>query len=143
MNALLDRNKIAKKIQNVVYAQGLTNNNNQKQALNRLKTIWIRRHHRIEEIIFILESQILENKARLKKLRHVIAVQRIARRTIARRRLQAGNRAAMLRAYTTGAHHVLSPGFLARYVIPRSVGVVKKTIKPTTRSSTRLTRRFA
>jgi hypothetical protein len=76
----------------------------------------IRTIHPLEEQAMILAPPGAVN--RLKRIRHVIAVQRTARKTIQKRRQNALMRASARRSFIVGAHHAFTPAQISRFITP-------------------------
>jgi arginine utilization protein RocB len=143
MNDLLKLNKLRRQIEHAKFARNMANNNNQRQVMNNRMRALIRRTHPLEERIFVLSPASVE---RIKRLRHVVAVQRTAKKTIQKRRQNSARaRAVMHRARIVGAHHTFTPVQLLHYsglTLPRirRVGTILPKTNHTTRSVTSLMR---
>ena len=143
MTKLREVRGIKKRIENVRYAMGsLNNNNNARTALNTMFRSLRRKLAPLEERIFVLERNHGFSNSKLKGLSLLISAQRIARNAAQKRRQRNANRASMRRALTGGAHHALPRGLMARFPASLSVRrpITKKKSRPTTRSRTGLTR---
>jgi hypothetical protein len=143
INAELKLNKLHRQIESAKFARNMATNNNQKQIMNNRYSKLIRSINPLQERIFNLSVGISRaNVERLKRLRHVVAVQRIGKKTIQKRRqnvLRA--RTVMQRALRVGAHHALTPAQISRVLTPlRRVGTVVPRTSHTTRAVTSLTR---
>jgi hypothetical protein len=145
-NALREVRMIRKRIENVRYAMGSlnTNNNNARTALNTMFRSLRRKLEPLELRIFVLERNHGLSASKLKGLSLLVSSQRIARNAARKRRQRNANRASMGRALTGGAHHALPRGLLARFPASLSVRrpITKKKSRPTTRSRTSLFRRM-
>jgi hypothetical protein len=143
MNAELKLNKLHRQIESAKFARNMATNNNQKQTMNNRYRALIRSINPLQERIFNLSVGISRaNLERLKRLRHVVAVQRIGKKTIQKRRQNALRaRTVMQRALRVGAHHALTPAQISRFLTPlRRVGTVVPRTSHTTRAVTALTR---
>jgi hypothetical protein len=143
INAELKLNKLHRQIESAKFARNRATNNNQYQVMNNRYSKLIRSINPLQERIFNLSVGISRaNVERLKRLRHVVAVQRIGKKTIQKRRqnvLKA--RTAMQRALRVGAHHALTPAQISRFLTPlRRVGTVVPRTSHMTRAVTSLTR---
>jgi hypothetical protein len=146
MNAELKLNKLHRQIESAKFARNRANNNNQYQIMNNRYRQLIRSINPLQERIFVLSANISPASAeRVKRLRHVVAVQRIAKKTIQKRRQNAARaRTVMRRALPVGAHHALTPAQISRFLTPLlRVGIVVHRPAHTTRSSTSLTRHLS
>jgi hypothetical protein len=142
VNAQLNLNKLRRQIERARIARDMTNNNNQRQIMNNRMRNLIRRTHPVEERIFVLSANLSPaNVQRAKRLRHVVAVQRITKKTIQKRRKNAAMRASARRALQVGAHHALTPAQISRFLTPYRprAGTVPRP-SHTTRAVTELTR---
>ena len=120
VNAQLNLNKLRRQIERARIARDMTNNNNQRQIMNNRMRNLIRRTHPVEERIFVLSANLSPaNVQRAKRLRHVVAVQRRAKKAIQKRRENmARARTAVRRVLQPmGAHHALTPAQIARYTM--------------------------
>lgn len=145
MNTYLKLNKLRRQIERARFARGMVNNNNnnQRQVMNNRMRNLIRRTHPLEERTFVLSANISPTSVeRIKRLRRIVAVQRIAKKTIQKRRENAARaRTVMRRALPVGAHHALTPAQISRFLTPLlRMGTVVHRPAHTTRSSTSLTR---
>jgi hypothetical protein len=133
MNTQLKLNKLRRQIERARFARNMANNNNQRQIMNNRYRALIRLTHSLEEQLFGIPPN---------RLRHVVAVQRIAKKTIQKRRQNAARaRTAMRRALPVGAHHALTPAQISRFLTPLlRVGTVVHRPAHTTRAVTALTR---
>lgn len=145
INTLSKINKLRRRIEYAKFARNSVNNNNniQRQIMNNRYRALISEIHPLEEQLFILSANIApSNINRFKRLKHVIAVQRIAKKTIQKRRQNAARaRTVMRRALVVGAHHALTPAQISRFLTPlrrRTVTAPRPT--HTTRAVTALTR---
>lgn len=150
INRFLKLNKLKRKIEYVKFARNMINNNNsiERQIMNNRMRALIRLTHPLEAEIFILSQNMLPaNVERVKRLRRVVAVQRIGKKTIGKRRENnAKLRAAIRRTQQVGAYHsfrplqiayhAATPAQLARFT--RAKNVPKPAY--TTRSTTVLSR---
>ena len=143
INTLLKINKQRRRIERAKFARNAVNNNNiQRQIMNNRYRSLIRNIHPLEEQLFILSANIApSNITRFKRLKHVIAVQRTARKTIQKRRENAVMRASARRSFIVGAHHAFTPAQISRFLTPlrRRTGTVPRP-SHTTRAVTALTR---
>ena len=154
LNKFLNLNKLKRKIAYAKLARNMINNNNsiERQIMNNRMRALIRLTHPLEVEIFILSQNMLPaNVERVKRLRRVVAVQRIAKKTIGKRRENnARLRAAIRRTQQVGTYHsfrplqiayhaAATPAQLARFT--RAKNVPKKAY--TTRSTTSLSRHLA
>jgi len=139
INTLLKINKLRQRIESARFARNAANNNNQRRIMNNRYRSLIRNIHPLEEQAAILAPP--GNTHRLKRLRHVVAVQRVARKTIQKRRENAVRRASARRSLVVGAHHALTPAQILRFITPlrRRTGTVPRP-SHTTRAVTALTR---
>ena len=149
LNTLLNLNKLRRQIEVARYARGMTDNNNQYRVMNNRMRALIRQTHPLVEREFVLSASMTPGSVeRVKRLRHVVAVQRRVSKTIQKRRQNmARARTLMRRALVIGAHHALSPVQLMRHTMTpaqltriRRAGTVVSRRAPTTRSSTLLMR---
>jgi hypothetical protein len=143
MNTHLKLNKLHRQIERARFARNMTNNNNERRTMNNRMRSLIRQTHPLEERTFILSQNMSPASVeRVKRLRHVVAVQRIAKKTTQKRRQNAARaRTVMRRALPVGAHHALTPAQISRFLTPLlRVGTVVHRPAHTTRSSTSLTR---
>jgi hypothetical protein len=144
INTLSKINKLRRRIEYAKFARNAVNNNNiQRQIMNNRYRSLIRNIHPLEEQLFILSANIApSNINRFKRLKHVIAVQRIAKKTIQKRRQNAARaRTLIRRATVVGAHHALTPAQISRFLTPlRRRTVTAPRPSHTTRSVTELTR---
>jgi hypothetical protein len=76
----------------------------------------IRTIHPLEEQAVILAPPGAVN--RLKRIRHVIAVQRTARKTIQKRRQNMAMSVSARRSFIVGAHHAFTPAQISRFITP-------------------------
>jgi hypothetical protein len=142
MNTLSKLNKLHRLIAYAKFARNFANNNNQRQVMSNRYSALIRRTHPLEERAVVLALNIPPNNvARLKRMRHVVAVQRIAKKTIQKRRQNAVRRTMARRSLVVGAHHALTPAQISRFVTPlrRHTGTVRRPSR-ITRAVTALTR---
>ena len=143
MNTLLKMNKLQRQIGRAKYARDMANNNNERSSMNNRYRALVRLTHPLEERLFILSANIPPNNiARIKRTKPVIAVQRIAKKTIQKRRQNAARaRTVMRRALPVGAHHALTPAQILRFLTPlrRSTVTVPRP-RHTTRAVTALAR---
>ena len=148
LNTLLNLNKLKRQIEVARYARGMANNNQYSIMNNRMRAL-IRRTHPLEERVFVLSASMSPGSVeRVKRLRHVVAVQRRVSKTIQKRRQNiARARTLMRRALVIGAHHAFSPAQLMRHTMTsaqltriRRAGIFVPRRAPVTRSSTLLTR---
>lgn len=144
INTLTKLNKLHRQIGYVRYARGMVNNNNnnQRQIMNNRYRELIRRTHPLEERAWVLASRLPPNDvARLKRMKHIVAVQRIAKKTIQKRRQNTVRRTMARRSLVVGAHHALTPAQISRFVTPlrRHTGTVQRPSR-ITRAITALTR---
>jgi hypothetical protein len=151
LNTLLNLNKLRRQIEVARYARGMTDNNNQYRIMNNRMRGLIRQTHPLEERVFVLSIGMSPGSIeRVKRLRHVVAVQRRTRKTIQKRRQNiARARTLMRRALVIGAHHALTPAQLMRHTMtPAQLVRIRRasTVVPRrahgTRSSTLLTRQL-
>jgi hypothetical protein len=145
INTLSKINKLRRRIEYAKFARNSVNNNNniQRQIMNNRYRALIREIHPLEEQLFILSANIApSNINRFKRLKRVIAVQRIAKKTIQKRRQNAARaRTVMRRALVVGAHHALTPAQISRFLTPLRRRTVTVPRQPhTTRAVTALTR---
>ena len=138
-NTLLKINKLRRRIESARFARNAANNNNQRRIMNNHYRALIRTIHPLEEQAVILAPPGAVN--RLKRIRHVIAVQRTARKTIQKRRQNALMRASARRSFIVGAHHAFTPAQISRFITPlrRRTGTVSRP-SHATRAVTALTR---
>ena len=151
INKFLKLNKLKLKIEYAKFARNMINNHNsiERQIMNNRMRALIRLTHPLEAEIFILSQNMSPaNVERVKRLRRVVAVQRIAKKTIKKRHNNnARLRAAIRRTQQAGAYHsfrplqiayhaAATPAQLARFT--RAKNVPKKAY--TTRSTTVLSR---
>jgi 3-phenylpropionate/cinnamic acid dioxygenase small subunit len=142
MNNLLKLNRLHRQIEYARFARDMANNNNQRQIMNNRIRALIRQTHPLEERIFVLSANMSPASVeRMKRLRHVVAVQRTAKKTINKRRQNASMRASARRSLMVGAHHALTPAQISRFITPlrRRTGTVPKRVR-TTRAVTALAR---
>jgi hypothetical protein len=143
MNTQLNLNKLQRQIERAKFARNMANNNNQRQIMNNRYRALIRLTRPLEERIFVLSANISPASVeRVKRIRHVVAVQRTAKKTIQKRRQNAARaRVVMRRALPVGAHHALTPAQILRFLTPlrRRTGTVPRP-SHTTRAVTALTR---
>ena len=149
LTTLLNLNKLRRQIEVARYARGMTDNNNQYRIMNNRMRALIRQTHPLVEREFVLSGSMSPGSVeRVKRLRHVVAVQRMSRKTIQKRRQNTARaRTLMRRALVIGAHHALTPAQLMRHTMTtaqlariRRTGTVVPRRAPTTRSSTLLAR---
>ena len=140
-NTLLKINKLRRRIESAKFARNAANNNNQRRIMNNHYRALIRTIHPLEEQAMILAPPGAVN--RLKRIRHVIAVQRTARKTIQKRRQNMAMSVSARRSFIVGAHHALTPAQISRFLTPlrRRTGTVSRP-SHTTRSVTKLTRQL-
>ena len=142
-NTHLKLNKLRRQIERAKYARNVANNNNQRQTMNNRYRALIRLTRPLEERIFVLSANISPASVeRIKRIRRVVAVQRIAKKTIQKRRENAARaRTVMRRALPVGAHHALTPAQISRFLTPYRprAGTVPRP-SHTTRAVTALTR---
>lgn len=121
LNTLLKLNKLKRQIEYARFARGMINNNNspQRGTMNNRMRALIRQTHSPEQRVFLLSQNMSPGSVeRVKRLRHVVAVQRRAKKIIHKRRENiARARAVMRRAVPVGAHHALTPAQLMRYTM--------------------------
>jgi hypothetical protein len=142
MNTQLNLNKLRRQIERAKFARNFANNNNQRQIMNNQYRSLIRSLRPLEERIFVLSATTSPRSVeRVKRLKHVVAVQRIARKTIHKRRQNVATRASARRSLVVGAHHTLTPAQISRFLTPlrRRTGTVPRP-SHATRSVTALTR---
>jgi hypothetical protein len=153
LNILLNLNKLKRKIESTRFARGMANNNNnnspQRRTMNNRMRALIQRTHPLEERVFILSQNMTPASVeRVKRLRHVVAVQRKARKAIQKRRENnARTHAIVRRARVVGAHHALTPAQIIHHALTpaqlarfhRVTTVTPRSVR-TLRSSTVLTR---
>jgi predicted nucleic acid-binding Zn-ribbon protein len=143
MNTQLKINKLQRQIASARIARNMANNNNQYQIMNNRYTKLIRSIYPLQERILNLSVNISPaNLERIKRLRHVVSVQRTAKKTIQKRRQNASRaRTVLHRALPVGAHHTLTPAQISRFLTPlRRVGKTVPRTSHTTRAVTSLTR---
>ena len=151
LNTLLKLNKLKRQIEYARFARGMVNNNNspQRGTMNNRMRALIRQTHSPEQRVFILSRNMSPGSVeRVKRLRHVVAVQRRAKKIIHKRRENiARSRTAMRRAVPVGAHHALTPAQLMRYTMTPAqlarisrAGMVVPRSAHNTRSVTTLSR---
>ena len=142
MNTQLKLNRLRRQIERARFARNMANNNNQRQVMNNRMRNLIRRTHPLEERTFVLSANISPASVeRIKRLRRVVAVQRVAKKTIQKRRKNAAMRASARRALQVGAHHALTPAQISRFLTPyRPRAGTAPRPSHTTRAMTALTR---
>lgn len=145
MNTQLKINKLRRQIESARIARNMVNNNNmnQYQTMNNRYKALIRSVYPLQERLFNLSVNISPaNLERIKRLRHVVSVQRTAKKTIQKRRKNAARaRTTMRRALPVGAHHALTPAQIASFLTPlRRMGTTVPRTTHTTRAVTSLTR---
>jgi hypothetical protein len=143
LNTQLKINKLQRQIASAKIARNMANNNNQYQIMNNRYTKLIRSIYPLQERILNLSVNISPaNLERLKRLRHVVSVQRTAKKTIQKRRQNALRaRTVMRRVLPVGAHHAFTPAQIARFLTPlRRMGTTVPRTRHTTRAVTSLTR---
>lgn len=151
MNTLLRLNKLKHQIEYAKFARNMANNNSpQRFTMNNRMRALIQLTHPLREREFILSRNMSPGSVeRVKRLRHVVAVQRRAKKAIQKRRENmARARTAVRRALQpAGAHHALTPAQIARYTMTpaqllrmrRAATVVSRPAR-NTRSVTMLSR---
>ena len=122
LNTLLKLNKLKRQIEYARFARGMINNNNspQRGTMNNRMRALIRQTHSPEQRVFLLSQNMSPGSVeRVKRLRHVVAVQRRAKKAIQKRRENmARARTAVRRALQpAGAHHALTPAQIMRYTM--------------------------
>lgn len=121
MNTLLRLNKLKRQIEYAKFARNMANNNSpQRFTMNNRMRALIQLTHPLREREFILSRNMSPGSVeRIKRLRHVVAVQRRAKKAIQKRRENmARARTAMRRALQPmGAHHALTPAQIMRYTM--------------------------
>ena len=115
-NTLLKINKLRRRIESAKFARNAANNNNQRRIMNNHYRALIRTIHPLEEQAVILAPPGAVN--RLKRIRHVIAVQRTARKTIQKRRQNMAMSVSARRSFIVGAHHAFTPAQISRFITP-------------------------
>jgi len=119
VNTQLKLNKLHRRIEHAGFARNMANNNNQRQIMNNRYRALIRQTHPLEEQLFLLSATLSpSNVERAKRLRRVVAVQRVSKKTIQKRRKNAAMRASARRALQVGAHHALTPAQISRFLNP-------------------------
>ena len=154
MNTLLRLNKLQRQIESAKFARNMANNNSpQRFTMNNRMRALIQLTHPLREREFILSRNMSPGSVeRIKRLRHVVAVQRRAKKAIQKRRENMTRaRTAMRRALQPmGAHHALTPAQIMRYTMTpaqlarmsRAATVVSRPAR-NTRSVTMLSRHLA
>jgi len=120
MNTLLRLNKLKHQIEYAKFARNMANNSPQRFTMNNRMRALIQLTHPLREREFILSRNMSPGSVeRVKRLRHVVAVQRRAKKAIQKRRENmARARTAVRRALQpAGAHHALTPAQIARYTM--------------------------
>ena len=121
MNTLLRLNKLKRQIEYAKFARNMANNNSpQRFTMNNRMRALIQLTHPLREREFILSRNMSPGSVeRVKRLRHVVAVQRKAKKAIQKRRENmARARTAVRRVLQPmGAHHALTPVQIARYTM--------------------------
>jgi hypothetical protein len=121
MNTLLRLNKLKHQIEYAKFARNMANNNSpQRFTMNNRMRALIQLTHPLREREFILSRNMSPGSVeRVKRLRHVVAVQRRAKKAIQKRRENmARARTAVRRALQpAGAHHALTPAQIMRYTM--------------------------
>jgi len=151
LNTLLKLNKLKRQIEYARFARGMVINNSspQRGTMNNRMRALIRQTHSPEQRVFLLSQNMSPGSVeRVKRLRHVVAVQRRAKKIIQKRRENiARSRTAMRRAVPVGAHHALTPAQLMRYTMTPAqlarisrAGMVVPRSAHNTRSVTTLSR---
>jgi len=151
MNTLLRLNKLKRQIEYAKFARNMANNNSpQRFTMNNRMRALIQLTHPLREREFILSRNMSPGSVeRVKRLRHVVAVQRRAKKAIQKRRENMTRaRTAMRRALQpAGAHHALTPAQIMRYTMtPAQLARIRRAatavVRPArnTRSVTMLSR---
>jgi hypothetical protein len=124
INTLLRLNKLKRQIESARFAGAMANNNNnnspRRRTMNNRTRALIQLTHPLREREFILSRNMSPGSVeRIKRLRHVVAVQRRAKKAIQKRRENmARARTAVRRVLQPmGAHHALTPAQIARYTM--------------------------
>lgn len=138
INTLIKLNKLHRKITHARYARNSVNNNN-----NNARQIMANRYRALIRLTHPLENHLAElaitlalspnNIERIKRTRRVVSTQRIARKTIQKRRKNAVRRTMARRSLVVGAHHALTPAQIARFVAPqtRHTGTIRRPVHMT------------
>jgi len=151
MNTLLRLNKLKRQIEYAKFARNMANNNSpQRFTMNNRMRALIQLTHPLREREFILSRNMSPGSVeRVKRLRHVVAVQRRVKKAIQKRRENMTRaRTAMRRALQpAGAHHALTPAQIMRYTMtPAQLARIRRAatavVRPArnTRSVTMLSR---
>jgi hypothetical protein len=143
MNTFLKLNKLKRQIEYARFSRDMANNSPQRRTMNNRVRALIRQTHPLEEQVFIVSQNMSPSSVeRVKRLRHVVAVQRKAKKAIQKRRQNAARaRVVMRRALPVGAHHALTPAQIARFLPAlRRAAIVVPRSAHNTRSVTTLTR---
>ena len=154
LNTLLKLNKLKRQIESARFAGAMANNNNnnspRRRTMNNRTRALIQLTHPFREREFILSRNMSPGSVeRIKRLRHVVAVQRKAKKAIQKRRENMTRARAVVRRalQPMGAHHALTPAQIARYTMTPAqlarisrAGMVVPRSAHNTRSVTTLSR---